>query len=83
MIAPKDNEEPKTFSHALSGSKARKWIKAMEEEMESMKTNQVWDLVDLSSGRRSIENKWVLKIKCKADESIKYYKARLIAKDHT
>jgi hypothetical protein len=55
----------------------------MEEEMGSMKTNQVWDLVDLSSGRRFIENKWVLKIKCKADESIEYYKARLIAKDHT
>jgi len=41
MIAPKDDEEPKTFSHALSGPKAIKWIKAMEEEMGSMKTNQV------------------------------------------
>jgi hypothetical protein len=42
----------------------------MEEEMESMKTNQVRDLVDLLSGRRSIRNKWVLKIKHKTDESI-------------
>ena len=45
MIAPQDDEKPKTFSHALSSLKAREWIKAMEEEMESMKTNQVWDLL--------------------------------------
>jgi hypothetical protein len=57
MIAPQDDEEPKTFNHALSGPKASEWIKAMEEEMESMKINQVWDLVDLPSGRRSIGNK--------------------------
>jgi hypothetical protein len=83
MIALQDDEEPKTFSHALSGLKASEWIKAMEEEMESIKINQVWDLVDLSSGRRSIENKWVLKIKRKADGSIERYKARLVAKGYT
>jgi hypothetical protein len=29
----------------------------MKEEMELMKTNQVWDLVDLLSGQRCIGNK--------------------------
>ena len=77
MISLQDDEEPKISSHALSGPKAREWIKAMEEE------NQVWDLVDLPSGQRSIGNKWVLKIKRKADGSIKRYKARLVAKDYT
>ena len=33
MIAPQDDEEPKTFIHALSSSKVREWIKPMEEEM--------------------------------------------------
>jgi len=49
----------------------------MEEE------NQVWDLVNLPSGQRSIRNKWVLKIKHKADGSIERYKARLVVKDYT
>jgi hypothetical protein len=40
-------------------------------------------LVDLPSGRRSIENKWVLKIKRKTDESIERYKAQLVAKGYT
>ena len=47
----------------------------MDEEMESMRTNQVWDLVDLPPGRKSIGNKWILKIKRKADGSIERYKA--------
>ena len=83
MIAPHDDEEPKNVKEALSGPKAKEWIKAMEEEMESMNANQVWDLVDLPSGRRSIGNKWILKIKRKADGSIERYKARLVAKGYT
>ena len=38
---------------------------AIEEEMEFVKENKVWELVDLPSGCRAIGNKWVLKIKKK------------------
>jgi len=41
-IAPQDNEEPKTFSNALSGPKPREWIKAMKEKMESMIKFGTW-----------------------------------------
>ena len=40
-------------------------------------------MVDLPSGQRSIENKWILKIKCKVDWSLERYKARLVAKGYT
>lgn len=40
-------------------------------------------MVDLPPGRKVIENKWVLKVKRKADGSIERYKARLIAKGYT
>ena len=55
----------------------------MKEEIESMKVNQVWSLVDLPLGRKAIGNKWILKIKRKADGSIDRYKARLVAKGYT
>ena len=58
-------------------------MKAMEEEMESMRSNQVWKLVDLPKGRKAIGNKWVLKIKRNADGNIERYKARLVAKGYT
>ena len=55
----------------------------MKEELESMQNNQVWDLVDLPSNRKAIGNKWVLKIKQKANGSIENYKTQLVAKGYT
>ena len=63
------------MQEALSSSVSDEWMKAMNNEMKFMRTNQVWDLVDLSSRRKAIGNKWVLKIKRKADGSIERYKA--------
>ena len=51
--------------------------------MDSMAKNQVWELVDLPPGCKTIRNKWILKIKRKADESIDKYKAHLVAKGYT
>ena len=62
------------MQEALSSSVSDEWMKAMNNEMKFMRTNQVWDLVDLSSGCKAIGNKWVLKIKRKADGSIERYK---------
>ena len=70
MIASQDDDEPKTVQEAISSSVSDEWMKAMNDEIESMRTNQVWDLVDLPSGHKAIGNKWVLKIKRKADGSI-------------
>ena len=51
--------------------------------MNSMKSNQDWDLVDLPPSRKTIGNKWVLNIKRKVDGTINIYKARLVAKGYT
>jgi hypothetical protein len=51
--------------------------------MSSMDKNNVWELVDLPPGRKTIGKKWVLKVKRKADGSINKYKARLVAKGYT
>ena len=80
MIAH-DEENSKIIQHALSCPKAKEWFEAMKEEMNSMKSNRVWDLVDLLSGRKTIGNKWVLNIKHKVDGTTEKYKAQLIAKD--
>ena len=75
MIASQDDDEPRTVQEGFSSFVSDEWMKAMNDEMESMRTNHVWDLVDLPLGRKVIGNKWVLKIKRKADWSIERYKA--------
>ena len=56
---------------------------AKRDEMGSMARNKVWELVDLPPQRKSIGNKWIFKIKCRADGSIDKFKARLVAKGFT
>ena len=48
--------------------------------MESLISNKTWKLVDLPSGCKTIDCKWVLRKKLKPDGSIDKYKARLVAK---
>ena len=78
-----DLDEPASYEEALTSLASHEWIVAMRDEMDSMAKNQVWELVDLSPGRKTIGNKWVLKIKHKVDGSIEKYKARLVAKGYT
>ena len=68
------------MSEAFSYPAKGEWIKAMEEEMASMRSNHVWELVDLPKGCKAIGNKWVFKIKHKPDGSIERYKVRFVAK---
>ncbi|KAH0709255.1 hypothetical protein KY284_010682 [Solanum tuberosum] len=59
-----------TRKRDLSSPKKDEWLKAKKKELESMKTNKVWDLVGLPQGCRSIGNKWILTVKRKLDGSI-------------
>jgi hypothetical protein len=46
------------FNHLMLLSYAKeKWMKVMKEEMESMRSNNIWELVDLPEGRKTIGNK--------------------------
>jgi hypothetical protein len=79
----KDVDEPASFNEVLHSPDMDEWMTAMQEEMSSMDKNNVWELVDLPPGHKTIGNKWVLKVKRKADGSIDRYKARLVAKGYT
>ena len=72
-----------TIKEALECPTKEKWKVALEEEIKSMKVNQVWSLVDLPPDRKAIGNEWILKIKRKSDGSIDRYKDRLMAKGYT
>ena len=51
--------------------------------MDSMARNKVWKLVDLSPQRKFIGNKWVFKIKRRANDSIDKFKVCLVVKGFT
>jgi hypothetical protein len=75
--------DPESFSQAMSCKESELWYDAMKEEMNSIKSNEVWDLVELPDGAKSIGCKWVFKTKKDSLGNIERYKARLAAKGFT
>jgi hypothetical protein len=51
----------------------------MDWEIDSIKRNNTWDVVDLLEGKKNIGVKWVYKTKLNADGEVEKYKARLVA----
>jgi hypothetical protein len=71
------DSEPVNVEAAL---KDKKWLKAMNEELESIEDNHTWELVDLPSGKKAISVKWVYKVKLNSKGEITRHKARLVAR---
>jgi hypothetical protein len=69
-------DDPTNFAKAMESYDAEQWLKAMHEELDSISKNEVWDLIELSAGRKLVGCKWVLRKKYKADGSLNKYKAR-------
>ena len=68
--------------NAMQRPDSEKWFKAMKSEMEFMKVNDVWTLVDPLEGVKPIGCKWVFKRKRSVDGKVETYKARLVAKGY-
>jgi hypothetical protein len=60
---------------AMMGPDSKKWLEAMESEIESMHDHQIWNLIDPINGVRHIDCKWVFNKKTDKDENIHIYKA--------
>ena len=72
-------DDPIHFEDAI---KDRKWIEAMNEEINAIERNKTWDLVELPKGKEVIEVKWVYKTKSNAEGKIERHKARLVVKGY-
>lgn len=72
--------EPKNYQQALAQPDGRQFQEAVELEMQSLITNNVFELVDLPRDRKAISTKWVFKRKVDAQNKITRHKARLVAR---
>nr|GEY83845.1 hypothetical protein [Tanacetum cinerariifolium] len=59
----RDHNGPTNSNAALSDPESKKWLDTMNVEMQSMKDNQVWDLVDLPPNSKIVGSKWLFKKK--------------------
>ena len=76
-------DDPINFHQAMESSNSQKWIDAMDEEIKSIKDNDVCDLIPLPEGKKPIGCKWIFKIMRDLKGNVERYKARLVAKGFT
>nr|GEZ17638.1 putative retrotransposon Ty1-copia subclass protein [Tanacetum cinerariifolium] len=78
-----DLGELANYKAALLDPESKKWLDAMNAEMQSMKDNDVWVLVELPPNARTVGSKWLFKKKTNMDGAVYIFKARLVAKGFT
>ena len=72
---------PVSFTEAVTSDKSKEWVKAMDEEMHSLKEN-TFTLTNLPEGKKAVGGRWVYAIKTDVDGSEKY-KARYVARGYS
>nr|CAN75844.1 hypothetical protein VITISV_005150 [Vitis vinifera] len=78
-----DAFDPVTYQEAIHCPQFTSWKEAMDDEMNSMYMNGVWDLVELPHGCKPVGCKWVFKTKHDFRGQIERYKARLVVKGYS
>ncbi|GKE70104.1 retrotransposon protein, putative, ty1-copia subclass, partial [Tanacetum coccineum] len=85
--SPSENTSKILMEHnykaAILDPESDKWVDAMNAEMQFMKDNQVWCLVDLSPNCKTVRRKWFFKKKTDMDGIVHTYKALLVEIDYT
>jgi len=73
-------DDPTSFKEAMTNDNSSTWLEAMEDELKSMSTNDVWDLVEIPDGAKKVGCKWVYKTKYNSKGKVEKFKPRLVAK---
>jgi hypothetical protein len=73
----------KFLGGAFASPDADDWKEAVHSEIDSILSNETWELVDRPYDYKHVGCKWVFKKKLRPDGTIDKYKARLMAKGYT
>jgi hypothetical protein len=73
-------ENPKTYKEAMASRDVAFWREAINDEMDSILSNNTWVLVDLPRGSKPIECKWIFRKKYNTYGFLQTFKARLVDK---
>ena len=82
-ISKKAETDPYTYEEAMNDIDAHHLVKEMKYELDSMYSNQVWDLVKAPNGIKLVGCKQVYKRKRGIDGKVETFKVRLVAKGYT
>jgi hypothetical protein len=72
---------PISYTEAMQSNKQKQWMKAMNDELASLKENGTWELFKRPIYAKVIQNRWDMLVKMSCDGNA-CFKARLVAKGY-
>jgi hypothetical protein len=72
---------PISYTEAVQSNEHKQWMKAMKEELASLRENETWELVNRPVNAKVIQNCWVMRVKKSSDGNARF-RARLVAKGY-
>ena len=76
------SDEPKSYKQAIESEEADEWQKAMINEMESMRENEVFTVVPKPEGKKLVGCRWVYTIKSNPNGETTF-KARFVTNGYS
>ena len=74
---------PSNYQEAMKSADCAKWLKSMEEEINSIHQAETWILEKPKVPVKPVKNRWVFTKKCDSNGDVNRFKARLVAKGYT
>ena len=75
-----DGGELEFYEEAMADKQKERWLSAVQDEMDLLRENYTYDLVELPKGKRALKNKWVYKVKTGEVENAPRNKALIVMK---
>ena len=80
MFMHEDDDEPETHQDIFKSPNSKEWLDAIEYELNALKRNQTWTLVDRPKNKNIISSLYIFRIKRDKYGKIDRYRARLVAR---
>jgi hypothetical protein len=71
--------DPTSFKEAMKSSHLSEWLDDVKDETKSKSTNDVWGLVEILKGSKTVGCKWVYNTKYDSKGNVKRFTPRLMA----
>jgi hypothetical protein len=72
--------DPPKYTAAMKTPDTEHWKTAIESELQSLRDNRTWIVVNKPADVKPLSSRFVFKLRLDADEAIERYKARLVAR---
>jgi len=74
--------ELKTYKEAIDTVNSLQWKKTMKKEVQLLKSNQTWTLMNPSADWKILEGKWVFRVKQELKKNVLRYKTHWVVKGY-